>query len=73
MKKLLLIAIVGMCVTSCSSTMSNDYQLSDLLGKNLLHSFLSKDTKEINDSLKSQSDKHFNFFLKEGIAKKFGL
>lgn len=73
MKKFLVLAVILVAFASCQNSVSNDYKLSSLFNSNFVHTIFQGSEKDNTDSSKSANNKQFNFFLKDGIAKKFGL
>lgn len=73
MKKFLFLVFLSAAFTSCQDAVNNDYKLPAVLDNHLFHSLFHSSNRNNADSAKAANDKHFNFFLKEGIAKKFGL
>ena len=72
MKKFLFLILISAAFASCQNTVSDGYKLP-VLDNHFFHSLFYSADKNNSDSTKAADDKHFNFFLKEGIAKKFGL
>ncbi|HEY0298373.1 MAG TPA: hypothetical protein VGB84_04060 [Arachidicoccus sp.] len=72
MKKVLLYGFALIGFTACENAVNNS-EIPSVLKNDLLHSVINATQKIKTDSSRLNKTKHFNFFLKEGFAKKFGL
>ncbi|AYD47220.1 hypothetical protein [Arachidicoccus soli] len=75
MRKLFFFAIMLITFASCQTDVSEvSLSLKKEVKTGILHSLFSNSSKNSSDSSASQpSINHFNFFLKDGFARKFGL
>lgn len=73
MRKLLVGCIVILGLSACNNNISAFSNLKNQVQQSLWHSVFDRVTEQASDTAALPSAREFNFFLRDGIAQKFGF
>lgn len=73
MKKLLVGCIIILGLSACNNNISGFSNLKNQVQEPFWQSVFERVTEQVSDTAAVESSRQFNFFLSDGIARKFGF